>query len=299
MALGGWRVGLVRLADGAAGRRRARRSRARGRDLVGAGGADAGTRPPTCSPSRRRGPSSTSPPAGACTARSRPPPTTWWWRPARRAGRRAAPSTLPRFAAPRGARRSPPQRRRARRPPARAPRSRCWPARRSATTRPRCASAWPPACSTARPTSASSRRCQRRPGGAAVDPARARAAGPGARLARLSALLGPREPDRERAGERRDDERADDKRRALGGIERDLVARRGRRDRRGQPAATATPTPTSRSRVRPAAGPAATVVARAGSTTRRNATASAVHPPAIRNPPRTSDGKCQPSTRTA
>ena len=42
LALGGWRVGLVRLADGRLGEEAARRDRRRGeRDLVGAGGADA------------------------------------------------------------------------------------------------------------------------------------------------------------------------------------------------------------------------------------------------------------------
>src|SRR4051794_36209478 len=172
MALGGWRVGLVRLADGPAGEEAgAAIGGGAGEGLAGPPGAEphaAGHPPsqppegvervgarrrPACSPTRRRSTGAWTP-AGAGTARSPRPPTTWWWERARAAGRRAAPST------------SPPTSRACR--SAAAPRSPttcsmsmespCSRARRSATTPPRCASASPRACSTATATSGSSRR---------------------------------------------------------------------------------------------------------------------------------------------
>ena len=157
MALGGWRVGLVRLADGAG------RASEAGAAIGGLASeiwsalaapmqhaaAYVLSEPPEMvehvAASRRLHRAVTTAAYDVVIAARRA-----------RAARRAAPSTsIPSFA---GA--AVRQRRRARRPPARASTgSPCWPARRSATTPPRCASASPPACSTATPTSASSRRC--------------------------------------------------------------------------------------------------------------------------------------------
>ena len=89
MALGGWRVGLVRLADGRLGERGRRGDRRRWRARSGRRSRRrCSTRRSTCSPSRRRS-SSTSRRAGACTARSAAPPTRWW---SRRAPRCRPPS---------------------------------------------------------------------------------------------------------------------------------------------------------------------------------------------------------------